>query len=197
MNTSDRTPPGQSENQLSEAMKRDLAKMDRLAYLLDNSLGLPGTKFRIGLDPLIGLIPILGDVVTLLISLYLLFYAGRYKMGGGVIFLMAMNILLDYAIGSIPVLGDLLDFGYKANARNARLMRKELSKRLPEQGSLDNSSTLSREIHEKNNSQQSSDNPAQQSWLVTGVVALLFVAGLTGIFYLLFQFFSWIGTNIF
>ncbi len=102
-----------------------LKRLDRLAWLMDASIRLPG-GFRIGLDGLIGLIPGVGDSVGLVISLYLLFSARQIKAPMSVYIRMLGNIALEFFIGLIPLLGDLFDFYFKANLRNMEILRKHV-----------------------------------------------------------------------
>ena len=99
-------------------------RVELLAKLLDSQFRLPGTNFRFGWDGLIGLLPG-ADLLTTLPSLYILFEARRAKMPLRVLLAMLGNILLDGIIGLIPLVGDLFDFAFKANLRNARLFERE------------------------------------------------------------------------
>lgn len=105
----------------------DLARLERLARLLDDQFSVGG--FRFGLDGLVGLVPGIGDTLTGFASAYLIFEAWRIGAPRGVLARMLLNVLVDYVVGSIPVLGDLFDFGWKANRRNLALLRKALSER--------------------------------------------------------------------
>ena len=103
-----------------EAMARNL---ERLAWLMDRAFQIPGTRIRVGLDALLGLLPIGGDVLTGLVQAGLVLVAlGHYKVPKLVAARMVANVLLDVAIGAIPLLGDLFDIGFKANTRNIRLL---------------------------------------------------------------------------
>lgn len=93
----------------------------RLSWLLDSSIPLPG-GYRIGLDGLLGLIPGVGDLIGGGLSTLLLFQAWQNNVPKMVIARMVINILIDAAVGAIPILGDLFDFVWKANLRNARLL---------------------------------------------------------------------------
>ena len=99
------------------------AKLDRLAWLLDSAIRLPG-GFRIGLDGIIGLVPGVGDLTGAVFSGYILLQAARMKLPFTLLARIGFNILLELVIGSIPILGDLFDFAFKANKRNVRLMNK-------------------------------------------------------------------------
>ena len=103
-----------------EAMARNL---ERLAWLMDRAFHIPGTRIRVGLDALLGLLPIGGDVLTGLVQAGLVLVALRhYKVPRTVAARMAANVLIDIAVGAIPLLGDLFDIGFKANTRNIQLL---------------------------------------------------------------------------
>lgn len=99
-----------------------LRRIEKLAHLFDAQFALPGTKIRFGWDGLIGLIPAVGDTLTLLPQLYLLYEAYRMKLGKRVLLKMLLNIGIDWLVGMIPVLGDLFDVAFKSNLRNAKLV---------------------------------------------------------------------------
>lgn len=101
-------------------------ELRRLAWLLDESVPLPG-GYRIGLDGIIGLIPGIGDAAGLAASSYILLRARHFGVPRIVMTRMLGNVLLDFLIGAIPVLGDLFDFGFKANRRNIGLMQQYLA----------------------------------------------------------------------
>lgn len=98
--------------------------VERIARLMDSQYQLPGTRFRFGLDPLLGLLPVVGDLSTLAVSGALLLTMLRHGASGAVVVRMAFNILLDTIIGAIPILGNLFDFAYKSNERNVALLRR-------------------------------------------------------------------------
>ncbi|ALW86369.1 hypothetical protein AUC43_15515 [Hymenobacter sedentarius] len=97
--------------------------VERIAHLMDSQFRLPGTRFRFGLDPLLGLVPILGDLSSTAVSVALLLTMLRHGASGAVVVRMALNILLDTVVGAVPVLGNLFDFAYKSNERNVALLR--------------------------------------------------------------------------
>lgn len=101
-------------------------KLDKLAWLLDNSIKIPGTSWKIGLDGILGLMPGVGDLAAGGLSTYILYQAVKMKVPRAVLARMTLNILLESVIGVIPVVGDLFDFMFKANQRNVDLMRKYL-----------------------------------------------------------------------
>jgi hypothetical protein len=103
-----------------EVMMRNL---ERLAWLMDQAFPIPGTRIRIGLDALLGLLPIGGDVLTGLVQAALVLVAlNHYKVPKTVAVRMAANVLIDIAIGAIPLFGDLFDIAFKANTRNIQLL---------------------------------------------------------------------------
>ncbi|MEK6482248.1 DUF4112 domain-containing protein [Catalinimonas sp. 4WD22] len=102
----------------------DLNWVDNLTNLMDSRFRLPGTNFRFGLDPILGLLPGIGDAASLLISGSLIFYMYRHGASRKAMILMIGNVLIDAIIGSIPILGNIFDFAYKANERNIRIMKR-------------------------------------------------------------------------
>ena len=102
---------------------RSQADVEALAWLLDNSIPIPGTGRRIGLDALIGLVPGLGDVLSGGLGLVVVLRGAQLGVPGIVLARMLANVAVDFAIGSIPIIGDAFDLWFKANARNVRLIR--------------------------------------------------------------------------
>jgi hypothetical protein len=97
-------------------------RLARLAWLLDSSIPIPGTRFSVGIDALIGLVPFLGDIAGVLFSGYILAEAARMGVGRRILFRMAFNIAVEGLAGMIPFAGDLFDAAFKANQRNVRLL---------------------------------------------------------------------------
>jgi hypothetical protein len=98
--------------------------VEQIAYLLDNRFRVPGTNFRFGLDPLLNLIPIAGDLSGFVLSSALILTMARNGASGRIVALMSVNAVLDLTIGAIPVLGQVFDFFYKANSKNIRLLKE-------------------------------------------------------------------------
>ena len=100
--------------------------LDRLGWLMDDLFRVPVLGWRVGLDPLIGLIPIpgLGDTATSLVSFYILAAAVRYRVPKITLARMGLNIGIDFAVGSLPLVGDLFDAWWKSNQRNLELLKK-------------------------------------------------------------------------
>ena len=103
-----------------------LQRIRGLAWLLDNSIPIPGTRIRIGLDALIGLIPGMGDATGAVLSTYILLEAGRLGVSRTTLIRMGANVLIESVVGIIPLLGDLFDAGWKANQRNVQLLERAL-----------------------------------------------------------------------
>jgi hypothetical protein len=93
-----------------------------LARLLDTAIRIPGTSIRFGLDPLIGLVPGLGDVAGAVMSGYIVLVGARLGAPKSIIVRMLLNIGIDTFVGSLPVLGDLFDAAFKSNVRNISLL---------------------------------------------------------------------------
>lgn len=98
--------------------------VERVAYLLDEKFRFPGTKFRFGLDPVINLIPIAGDISGFLVAAALVWVMARHGVSRKALILMLLNIFLDAIIGAIPLIGQVFDFYYKANSRNIKLLKE-------------------------------------------------------------------------
>jgi len=99
-----------------------LRRIRRIAWLVDAAFVLPGTRFRFGLNSLIGLAPGAGDTILGLISLYIVYEAHRLGVPRHRIAQMIGNIVLEVVAGSVPILGDLFDVALKANMRNLRIV---------------------------------------------------------------------------
>jgi hypothetical protein len=101
---------------------RTLAALRKWSVLLDSAFRVPGTRLTFGLDPILGLIPGVGDLTSPFFAALLILHAVRFRIPRVVQLRMLMNALIDLGIGSIPVVGDLFDFGWKANVRNLDLL---------------------------------------------------------------------------
>jgi len=97
-------------------------RIDRLAWLLDSSIPIPGLKFRIGIEALIGLVPGIGDLVGVLLSSYIVREAARAGVSRAVLARMVLNVAIEGVVGMVPLAGDLFDAAWKANQRNAVLL---------------------------------------------------------------------------
>jgi hypothetical protein len=103
-----------------------LARARTLARLLDSAIGVPGTKLRFGLDPIIGLVPGLGDVAGAVLSGYIVLTGIRLGASRSVVARMIANVAIDTLVGSVPVLGDLFDVSWKSNQRNVALLERHM-----------------------------------------------------------------------
>lgn len=99
-----------------------IARLRRLAWIVDALGRVPGTRFRFGLNSVIGLAPWAGDALLVLISLYIVFEGGRLGLPRAKVARMLGNVAVEAALGAVPVLGDLLDVGWKANLRNVDII---------------------------------------------------------------------------
>lgn len=105
-----------------------VAELDWLAALLDSRWRIPGTSIRFGVDALVGLVPVLGDAATGVVSAYIVLRARSCGAEKTLVARMLGNVLLDTVVGSVPILGSLFDVYFKANNRNIRLLRRHLVK---------------------------------------------------------------------
>jgi hypothetical protein len=102
-----------------------MAEIRRWSRLLDSQFTFPGTNFKFGLDPLIGLfLPGLGSVGTAIMSLVLISTMRKHGASGHVVVRMLLNVALDTVVGAIPILGNIFDFTFRANDRNVELLRQ-------------------------------------------------------------------------
>ncbi len=111
---------------IHEKHRDQVERLRKLARLMDNSIRLPGTSRRFGLDPLIGLIPGVGDLAGALIAGVIVFEARRMGVPRRVHRKMTMNVMIDFVVGVVPVVGDLFDFGFKPNEKNLKLLESQL-----------------------------------------------------------------------
>jgi uncharacterized protein DUF4112 len=108
--------------------QRRLGRLHRVGWLLDNSLPIPGTRFRLGIDQIVGLVPGIGDLVGGVLSLYIIVESARMGVPRSLLARMGWNVAVDTLVGEIPVLGDLFDIGFKANIRNLALLDEYLQR---------------------------------------------------------------------
>jgi hypothetical protein len=108
----------------SERFAASERRIRSVTTLLDDLVTLPGTQRRFGLDPVVGLIPVVGDVVAALVGSWIILEAGRFRIPQVVLARMVVNLAVDLAVGIVPLVGDLFDFGIKSNDRNLALFRR-------------------------------------------------------------------------
>jgi hypothetical protein len=107
-----------------------LARLRRLAWLIDGAFRLPGTRFRFGLNSVIGLLPVGGDAVLGAMSLYIIYEAAQLGVPRAQLARMAANVGLEVVGGSVPILGDLFDMALKANLRNLAIIERHIGVQL-------------------------------------------------------------------
>ena len=117
-------PESSSPDPQREAM---VATAEFLAKILDTTVKIPGTPFYVGLDPLLGLIPGIGDMIANLIGTVILILAARLRVPQIVITRMSLNLLINGTIGAVPIIGDLFSIWFRSHARNAELLRRAAS----------------------------------------------------------------------
>ncbi len=121
-------PPRRSAAAAAGDRSARLAAADRrlaiVTRILDDLVTVPGTRQRIGVEPIVGLIPGAGDIVSAAVGIWLIVEATRFHLPGSVVARMVLNTLVDLVVGIVPVLGDLFDFGFKSNSRNLELFRR-------------------------------------------------------------------------
>jgi hypothetical protein len=108
---------------VSSAQER-VAGLRKIAELLDAAIVVPGTSYRIGLDPILGLIPGLGDLVSPFFTIAILWQARDLRLPRIVQLRMMFNVAIDALLGTVPLVGDLFDFAWKANLRNLALLER-------------------------------------------------------------------------
>ena len=106
---------------------KTLKRIERLAKLMDTAWGIPFTKWRFGVDSVVGLVPGAGDVVNLGVSVYTLVLARKMGVPNALLLKMAANSGIDFGVGSIPVLGDVFDMFFKSNTRNLKMLTEFLA----------------------------------------------------------------------
>lgn len=107
-------------------------RMEAMEKLLERSVTIPGTKIGVGLDSMIGLVPVVGDAIAAALGAYLLWEARNLGLPKWKLWRMAGNIAFDTAVGAVPVAGDLFDFAFRSNSRNLKLVKRHLDRHHPE-----------------------------------------------------------------
>jgi hypothetical protein len=121
-----------SPNPPNQSQIASLRRLRQISHLLDNAIPIPGTRYRIGLDPVLGLIPGGGDLISSIFAGYVVFKAAQLGAPRETLVQMAANIVFDTVAGTVPVAGDLLDVTWKANVKNIELLDAHLGS--PEPG---------------------------------------------------------------
>lgn len=110
-----------------QSSDRGFTRVSRLSELLDNAVTIPGTSYRVGIDPLLGLFPGIGDYLGAFLSGYIIYEAARLGASRPTLLRMVSNVILETIVGLIPALGDLFDVVWKANAKNVTLLETQLA----------------------------------------------------------------------
>jgi hypothetical protein len=113
-----------SNNKPTVNLTGRLKWVERIAYLFDEQFRIPGTKFKFGIDPIINLLPVAGDAAGFMVGAALVLTMAKHGVSRKVLILMMFNLMLDGLIGSIPFVGQVFDFYYKANTRNIKLLKE-------------------------------------------------------------------------
>jgi Domain of unknown function (DUF4112) len=120
-----RVPPSDASRLALERLNR----LRNLSRLMDSSFQVPGLGIKFGLDPIVGVVPVLGDAVAAVVSLYILHQARTLGVSTSTLWKMFANIAIDFLVGEIPALGDVFDLVFKANQRNIKLIEQDLAAR--------------------------------------------------------------------
>jgi hypothetical protein len=110
------------ERAMSKSLETDLRRVRQLAQLMDAKFKIAG--YPVGWDAIVGLLPVFGDVATAMVGLYPIMIARKHNLGQAVQRRMALNVFVDWAVGEIPLIGDLFDVAFKSNLRNADLLER-------------------------------------------------------------------------
>lgn len=113
----------------ARSRRERLARLDALADLLDTAFVIPGTGIRFGMDSLVGLVPGIGDAITTVVSLWIVYEARELGARPHVLARMLGNVAVDGVIGAVPLAGDLFDVAWRANKKNVRILREHLARR--------------------------------------------------------------------
>ena len=106
-------------------------RIEAMEKLLENSFTVPGVNYRIGLDSIAGLVPVVGDLVTAAMGMWLVWEAKNLGLPKWQIWRMTGNVAFDTAVGAIPVVGDAFDFLFRSNTKNLKVIKRHLDKHHP------------------------------------------------------------------
>ena len=126
----DRSRPAYAGARGATSPARRLARLRRLAWIMDGAFRLPGSKFRFGLNSLVGLPPVAGDALLGAISLYIVYEGYRLGLSRADVARMVGNVAVETAMGAVPVVGDLFDVAFKANLRNLAIIDEHVARTL-------------------------------------------------------------------
>ena len=114
--------------EIEEQNEERLLRLKLLSNRLDEIITIPGTKYKIGIDPIIGIFPVIGDLLGSILSIYIIYSGSKMGVSSQVITKMSINLGIDFTVGLIPVFGDIFDMGWKANKKNIELIEKNINK---------------------------------------------------------------------
>lgn len=114
-----------------EKLPRDLVALRKFAYFMDEAVGIPGTSRRIGLDAALGFVPGLGDAIGAILSTWIIIGAMRHRVPLVHVVRMTVNVLLDLAIGEIPIVGDIFDIAFEENVMNMKMLLRHRDRSRP------------------------------------------------------------------
>ncbi|QDK34131.1 DUF4112 domain-containing protein [Sphingomonas sp. IC081] len=106
-------------------------RVEMLERVLENAFTIPGLRRKVGLDAVVGLVPVAGDVVSALLGMYLVWEARNLGMSKWQLARMTANVGVDTLLGAIPVVGDAFDFLFRSNTRNLKIIRKHIARHYP------------------------------------------------------------------
>jgi hypothetical protein len=115
-----------SNSQPENSKENSLKRIQKLAHLLDNAFTIPGTSYNIGLDPLLGLFPAMGDYIGFILSGYIVWESAKLGVSKSILYRMTLNIIIDFLGGIFPFFGDIFDVMWKANQKNTILLENYL-----------------------------------------------------------------------
>ena len=110
------------------SVAQSVARINALAMLMDAAFVIPGTTIKMGLDGLLGLVPVAGDMIASVISSYIVWEARQLGAPQWLIARMLMNVVIDTAVGSVPIFGDVFDVMFRANVKNVALLKRHLER---------------------------------------------------------------------
>ena len=125
--TNPRVVVAERDTILSDDLAGRTKRVRVLAKLLDNSIGIPGTGWKIGFDPIVGLIPGIGDLIGAVLSGYIILEAARAEVPAYTLARMLVNVGIDTLLGAIPAIGDVFDAAWKSNTKNVALLERHLA----------------------------------------------------------------------
>jgi hypothetical protein len=175
-----------------------LQRLQHLAHLLDNAFKIPGINYTVGWDAIIGLVPGIGDAITVLPSGYIVYEAYRLGASKATLARMIANVILEVTVGSIPILGDIFDATWKANARNLYLLEQDLVRNSANQGNVapgssNSTSNNAPHTHGFAADQTMFSKPSNKSLsYLIGVLLVILVGGIALVLWVVSSLLSWI-----